>query len=239
LSSKRKPVYLLAGGRGKTIFSTFSIVKDILRDTDKSKPVIAYIGVASMADNWLFFLMIAVLIKAKCNCRIIRIKIAARNADLERAKKIIEQADAVFFSGGDVEAGMQILEEKGMTGYWRDIADDGKLLFGISAGSIMMSGTWVRWRDPNNDTTAETFTCLGLTPIICDTHAEKDGWAELKTALKLEKPGMTGYGLTSGSCLKVYPDGRVEARCGSIARYAMINGQIEKQADLVPPKEKS
>jgi cyanophycinase-like exopeptidase len=42
-------------------------------------------------------------IRASCNCRINRVVIASRNADLKKARERLQNADAVFISGGDVE----------------------------------------------------------------------------------------------------------------------------------------
>jgi peptidase E len=229
------PIYLLAGGRGRSILSTFDIVRDILENTGKVKPVVAYIGVASLKDNWLFYIVISLLMKTRCNCRIRRVAIASPKADLNKARGILQNADAVFFSGGDVEVGMQVLKDKNMIGFIQDLAAKDKIFFGISAGSILMAKEWVRWKDPRDDSTAELFPCLGLVPIICDTHAEKDDWVELKTALKMDKPGTTGYGLTSGSCLKVYSDGRIKVESGTVDKYNNVNGQVEH---LVPIEKK-
>lgn len=229
----RQPVYLLAGGRGKGILSTFDIVKNILHDTGKIKPVVAYVGVASLRDNWLFYIIIAFLIRMQCRCVIRRAVISSPKADLKKARKILNEADAVFFSGGDVEAGIKILREKDMLDFFHDLAQRQLVFFGISAGSILMSKEWILWNDPQDDSTVEIFPCLGLVPVICDTHAENDNWVELKTLLKLEKPGTVGYGLTSGSCLKVFPEGRIEVEEGIVARFKTVNGQVERQADLV------
>ena len=172
------------------------------------------------------------VIKAGCSCRINRVVLARRNADIRKAQETLRTADAVFISGGDVEAGMRILNEKNMAGFLRDLAKSGKQFFGASAGSIMMCKGWVRWRDPEDDTTAELFPCLNLVPVYCDTHAEKDDWTELKTALSLDGAGTPGYGITSGAYMKVYPDGRLEAEVGPVARYRVVEGEIERQADL-------
>jgi cyanophycinase-like exopeptidase len=162
------------------------------------------------------------------------VAIAPRHADLGKARAILQAADAVFFSGGDVEAGMQALRDKDMVGFFQDLARQGKLLIGASAGSIMMSKGWVRWRDPNDDSTAELFACLGLFPYYCDTHAEEDDWVELKAALQLEAGGTAGYGIPSGACLKAFPDGRLEAEGGAVVRYSSLDGKAERQADLLP-----
>ena len=147
---------------------------------------------------------------------------------------MLKNADAVFISGGYVEAGMQALKEKNMVEFLQGLAIQGKLFIGGSAGSIIIAKEWVRWRNPKDDDSAELFPCLGLVPFICDTHAETDDWVELKTALQLEKSDVTGYGITSEAYLKVYPDGRFEAEVGSIARFTRRNGEIERQPDLLP-----
>lgn len=226
-----KPVYLMAGGRGRK--SPGSIITSVLKETGKIKPTIAYVGVAS-GDNWAFYLMISAMIKKAGDCKVNRVLIAPAKSDLNKARAALELADAVFISGGDVEAGMQVLEEKNMAGFLSNLFHRGKLFFGASAGSIMLAKEWVRWRDPDDDATAELFPCLGITPIICDTHAEEDEWEELKAALKLKEENTRGYGIPSGSCLKVYPDGREEALGGVVALYLKQGSHVVKQPDLLP-----
>ena len=83
-----------------------------------------------------------------CNCRIIRVVIAPRKANLQKAQEILKNADAVFISGGDVEAGMQVLKQKKMVEFFQDLASLGKLFIGGSAGSILIAKEWVRWEKP-------------------------------------------------------------------------------------------
>ena len=226
-----KPVYLIAGGRDRK--SLKSIIRMIREDTAKTKPAIAYVGVAS-GDSLPFYLMMSAMIKEAGDCQIRRVLIAPRKADLKKAEAILETADVVFMSGGDVEAGMHILDEKKMVGFLTGLFKRGKVFFGVSAGSIMLGREWVRWRDPEDDSTAELFPCLGIAPVICDTHAEADDWEELKSALKLKDDGGQGYGIPSGSCLKVYPDGRMEALDASIARFVKRGDNITRQPELLP-----
>jgi peptidase E len=228
------PIYLFAGGRGKSVLTTFAIIGNVIKGISKARPEIAVVGVASLKDNWLVYALMSRLIKANCKCRIRRVLIARPNADIEKAKEILTEADAVFLGGGDAEAGMHILNEKNMVGFFRELAKQGKLLLGASAGTIMISQEWVRWKDPDDDATAELFPCLGLSPVICDTHAEGDDWVELKAALRLKGDGATGYGITSGVLLKAYPGGRLEAEGGVVAKYANVSGKIERQPDLLP-----
>ena len=231
--NNRKPLYLLAGGREGSTRSTNQILQEVFREIGKVSPIIAYVGVAS-DDNRIFYQFIADMIKNSGTCKVNRVLICSPKADLSKAKGTLESADAIFISGGDVEMGIQVLEEKNMAGFLQGLYKQGKLFFGASAGSITLAREWVRWKDPNDDSTAELFPCLGLAPIICDTHAEDDDWAELKMALKLSEDNVQGYGIPAKACLKVYPDGRIEALGDAITRYIQHNGQIERQSNLLP-----
>jgi hypothetical protein len=116
----QKPTYLIAGGRGRNILSTFHIIEVIVRYIGKAKPTIAYVGVASLGDNWFIYLIISDLLRVMCHCQVQRILIAPKNADPDKAQEALESADMVFLSGGDMEAGMKILEEKNMVGFFRN-----------------------------------------------------------------------------------------------------------------------
>jgi len=230
----QQPIYLFAGGRGHAILTTFSNVRKIINNIGKKTPVIAFVGAASLRDNWLIYVLLAGFIKAGCRCRIKRVVIAPAKADLLKAKAILQDADAIFISGGDVEVGMQVLQKDNMVGFLQELARKGKLFLGVSAGSIMLSKEWVRWKDPDDDSSVELLSCLGIVPLICDTHAENDDWAGLKTAIRLKGSGTPGYGITSGACLKAYPDGRLEADSGPVVSYSCVNGEIELRPEIIP-----
>jgi peptidase E len=227
----QKPIFLMAGGRSSQRKGVDPVMNSIFKEIGKSTPIIAYVGVAT-EDNWGFYLMVSTMIKKAGNCEINRVLIASKKANLIKAHAILESSDAIFMSGGDVEAGMKILEEKSLTKFFLDLYKAGKLYFGASAGSIMLAREWVRWRDPNDDSTAELFPCLGLAPLICDTHAESDDWEELKVALSLKEKNSRGYGIPSGACLKIYPDGKLEAIGGPISQYGYIEDQVIKLEDI-------
>ena len=136
--------------------------------------------------------------------------------------------------GGDVDEGICVLEKKNMVGYLQSLYENGKLFFGVSAGAIMLAKKWVRWRDPEDDSTAELFPCLGVASIICDTHSEQDGWEELKMALKLANEGEKGYGIVSGTALKVYPTGEVQAIGGVVHQFIHQKGKVIRFSDIQP-----
>jgi len=226
----KKPVYLLAGGRGGGNMD--AVIRRVFKDIGQPSPGIAYVGVAN-GESREFFGWMETMLKKVHDCSLVHAKIGGR-ADLVRAKDALMTADAIFVGGGDVEAGMQILEQKGMTAIFRDLFEQGKLCFGVSAGSIMLAREWVRWQDPDDDNTAELFPCLGVAPVLCDTHSEGDNWEELQAALALGKNGGVGYGIRSNACLVVHFDGMVEALGGVVDVYSSRNGKVHKQNDLIP-----
>jgi len=225
-----RPVYLLAGGRGS---DSKAIFKTVFKEIGKPNPLIAYVGAANDDDKRFFRFMGDEIIKAKA-CSLSHAPIASPKADLEKARDILQKADAIFMSGGDVDAGIRILESKDMSNLLHDLYREGKVFFGASAGSIMLCKEWVRWTDPDDDSTAEIFPCLNIVPVVCDTHAEEDDWVELKAAIQLKEDKTIGYGIPSGGCLKVYPDGRTEALGGTIARYVREGHKVIRLDDLAP-----
>jgi peptidase E len=227
-----KPLFLLAGGRGS---DNQTIFKSIFNETTKTNPVIAYVGAAN-GDDQRFFGFIGAEIQGAGKCTLNQALLASKKADLVKAKAVLSSADAIFISGGDVEVGIKIIQERGLIDFFRNLLDQGKLFFGASAGSIMLAEQWVRWSNPDDDSTANLFSCLGLAPVICDTHAEEDDWVELKTALQLKGNGSIGYGIPSGACLKVNPDGKIEAIGNAVTVFAQNNKLVVRQADLVPSR---
>jgi hypothetical protein len=67
--NNQQPIYLLAGGRGKTIFSSFKEMGKVFQ-TLGQKPVIAVVGVASLKDNRLIYGLMALLLEAYPDGRI-------------------------------------------------------------------------------------------------------------------------------------------------------------------------
>jgi peptidase E len=227
------PVYLLAGGRPRNGQAFNPLLQAVFQESGKEHPTIAYVGAAS-EENKAFYLMMAAMLKGVGAGKIRHAVLASPKADIKKAREILESADIVYISGGDVEQGMQVVQEKNVAEYLVGLYKQGKPFFGVSAGSIMLAKEWIRWRDPDDDATAEIFPCLGLAPVICDTHGEQDRWEELQALLALEKDGTTGYGIVSGTAIKVFPDGKIEALGGAIHQYTKHNGKVERIGDVVP-----
>jgi peptidase E len=233
MNQKPKPVFLLAGGRHSRRKGPDALLDAVYQTYGIKNPTVAYSGAAS-GDDRNFFGWIANELTGSGADKVVHAVIATPDADLKKARHILESADIVFISGGDVEAGMDILQEKNMIDFLTGLYRQGKPFFGMSAGALMLAAKWVRWPDSDNDDSAELFNCLGFAPVICDAHDEQAGWEELQAALKLEKEGVKGYGLSAGSGIKVTPDGKVETIGGTVYQYLHRGNEVVRIEDLLP-----
>lgn len=219
------PIHLLGGGPGtrRTVYA--AIVRDILRRSGKPTPLVAYIGAAT-DDDRRFAGFMEDLVTAGGPCTFQLVPVLGTRAGGNTARVIIEAADVVLVGGGDVELGMRRLLERNLAGCLREKHDSGTPFFGISAGAILLSLRWVRWRNPDDDGSAELFDCLGLAPVLCDCHGEEDGWAELKALLRLGGDRALGYGIRTAAALRVQANGKVESLCGKIDRFQVQGEEV-------------
>jgi peptidase E len=202
------PILLLAGSPGSRSQGRDPVLADFLQSCRLTAPAIAYIGAAS-GDNPSFYDWGASYWMRSGAGRVDLVPLCGRRRNPERAAAILAACHLVFVSGGDVDAGMQGLAADGFDTRLRNLYAAGIPFCGLSAGSIMLGRQWIRWTDPDNDASAELFDCLGLAPLICDTHAEDDDWEELRALLRLAGPGAEGYGIPGGAALRLERDGRL------------------------------
>ncbi|MDD4876879.1 MAG: Type 1 glutamine amidotransferase-like domain-containing protein, partial [Dehalococcoidales bacterium] len=156
----KKPVYLLASGRLRNLKSPDPLLQAVFKESGKTSPTIAYIGTANDDDD-SFFNRMAETFRGAGACVVTHAIIAPKTANLKKAKDILRSADIIFISGGDVDRGMDLLNQRNMVNFLAELFQQGKLFFGASAGAIMLAKEWVRWRDPYDNSSAELFPCLG------------------------------------------------------------------------------
>jgi peptidase E len=218
----RKKIYLLAGGPDGSE-KIVGQLKTALQECGRPAPSVAYIGTAS-GDSRSFMKWFEKPLKAAGAGEVRMVPLLARQASRREAEEILAGSDAVFLSGGEVEDGMKGLDA-GMRKFLRQLLEDGRLFIGLSAGTIMMCRAWPHWDDEDNHPeSARLFECLGFSREIFDTHAENEGWPELKKAVELEPEGFVGYGIPSGEAAVIDENGflvpnsrlvRVANRCGT------------------------
>jgi len=220
------PVYLLAGGMGSGRSSYAKVLKQIYARTGKDKPRIAYIAAASN-DNRGFFYFISTFLKQAGTCDLKLAPLAGAKADPQKARAVIESADLVCLSGGDVELGMKLLAGGGVMDLLKKKFAEGTPFFGLSAGAIMLCRQWVAWSDSQDDSTAGLFDCLGFADLCCDVHDESGNWEDLRMLLKLSGEAATGYGIRTGGAIRVEPGGEFEVISGKIDRLVQRGGDAQ------------
>ncbi|HEX8793146.1 MAG TPA: Type 1 glutamine amidotransferase-like domain-containing protein [Polyangiaceae bacterium] len=232
-------LHLVGGGPG-TVLALRRHFKAAIAGLGKERPLVAYVGTAT-DDNRGFFAMIRGALSVT-SARLVLARIASPRASMAEARALLDESDMVFVSGGDVERGVQVLNERDMARSLRALAKRGKPMFGISAGSIMLAREWVRFPDDDDDARAEIFPCLGIAPVHVDAHSEDDGWSELRVLVRLlhERGDRdpVGYGLTRKGGLRVVLDGEAAlAPFGTpIPRILVAKGRVTEGTALPLPR---
>lgn len=230
------PIHLLAGGHWVRRKAPDPLLADCMRLAAAPSPTVAYIGAASGDDISFLHHLSRLFLEAGAG-RVEPVRLADPEADLHAACDILSGADLVFVSGGDVDAGMQCLRRHAMIPFLRRLHRTGTPFFSLSAGSIMLARQWVRWTDPDDEESARPFRCMGLAPVLCDTHAEEDDWEELKTLLRLLPAGSTGYGIPSGGGLRISGKNRIEALGQPLVRFRHEPSGIRTLPPLPPEQD--
>ena len=195
----RAIVYLIAGAGPATSRRSVRYHHGCVRATGKRRPRIAYVGAAAN-DSRTFGALVRTLVLGPA-ADVVTVALTRKSTPTSAVRDDLAAADLVFFTGGDVERGMQLVDERGLAPYVRELAAQGKPMEGISAGAILLGRRWVRF--PDGDARPEAFACLGVVPWSFDTHDEGDDWGELKTLARLlacSGDERLVYGIPSGGC---------------------------------------
>jgi peptidase E len=226
-------VFLLAGGiRGRSRSQSAKAAEAFER-LGCTRPHVAYVGAAS-DDNPDFFSWIREWL-VSAGARDVRLApLCGSPGEIGEARSILNGADIVFVSGGDVEAGMSRLSETGMVRELASIFSKGVPFMGVSAGSIMLCREWVRWPDPSDERRIERFPCLGLVDALCDTHGESDGWSELASLLTLCPDGTLGHGIATGGAVCIDSHRRLQPLWKPLHMLRRDRGEVTRLPDVPP-----
>ena len=143
--SRRKPVFLIAGDPGNRRSKSDPLLRTVFDNCGVSSPSIAYIGAANHDDRG-FLGWVSDSFK-KSGSGEVTLAPTVRRFERRSFEKTCQAADGVFVSGGDVEEGMNVVARRRLAPFFNELYRGGKLLFGVSAGSIMLARAWVRWKD--------------------------------------------------------------------------------------------
>jgi peptidase E len=223
-------VDLIGGGPG-AILQTRRHLHAAVKAIGKARPVIAYVGAASN-DHPGFRAMISAAFVGT-GAKVQPAEFSSTKTKAAAARRLIDDCDLVFVSGGDVDHGMTVLGDAGAVEQIRSLAAAGKPMLGISAGSIMLCRQWVRFPDEDDESSAELFDCLGVVPLHVDTHSEDDDWSELRVLLRLlgkQGPKPTAYGIPSKGRLEIEASGdeiaSMKAFGDAVPRFLFAGGKV-------------
>jgi peptidase E len=218
----------LVGGGPSALLQTRRHFKHAIAALKKKKPLVAYVGAASR-DNVAFRKMISL---ALTGARVEPVHLASPRARLSASRQLLDDCDLIFVSGGDVELGMQIVEERGFVDDFHRLARAGKPYLAVSAGSIMLAKHWVSF--PGDDEAkARPFKCLGIVDTHVDCHDEDGGWSELRVLLRHLPEGTVAYGIPSKGCLRA-DDGKLAALGVPLPRFRARDKAAVADGALTP-----
>jgi hypothetical protein len=205
--------YLIAGAGSATSRRSVRYHRDCVAATGSARPTIAYVGAAA-SDDPSFAARVRALVFG-ASARVIAIELTKRAVRTSTVRARLAAADLVFFTGGDVERGMALIEDRALAPYVRALAAAGKPMEGISAGAILLGRHWVRFPERGEP---EVFACLGIVPASFDTHGDADGWSELRELARRTRDEDVVYGIPSHGCA-VWDGATLRARGAPLARF--------------------
>jgi cyanophycinase-like exopeptidase len=137
----------------------------------------------------------------------------------DEARRVVEEADLVFLTGGDPVVAARILRESGADAWLRDARKRGALLSGGSAGAIALGAFWAEWPEDGGEGKpfdgGELVACTAVADdLVVDTHDEEDGWVELKLVHDMLRAAGHRHrvrGIPARGGLVVHDDGRLES----------------------------
>ncbi len=197
-------MYLIAGGAGS---NNDNFIQKGFCETGRRDPSVAYIGTASGDSRRFLNSHIFPMLKRAGAGKVTLVPLVGQQSGSEEARNILLESDVVFVSGGEVEDGIRNIPAD-VRVLLRQLCDMGKVFMSVSAGTIMLGIAWPHWDDEDNaPEDAVLFDCLGFVPTIFDTHCEGEDWVELRKAVSLSPDGFIGFGIPSGGCVLISPDG--------------------------------
>ncbi len=185
-------VYLIAGAGPRTSRRSVRYHRDCVAATGVARPTIAYVGAAA-DDDPTFAARVTAMVFGRA-ARVVAVELTRRALATSTIRARLADADLVFFTGGDVERGMQLVDDRGLAPYVRELAAAGKVMEGISAGAILLGRHWIRFPERGEP---ERFACLGVVPASLDTHGEDDDWSELRELAGKTRDERAVFGIPS------------------------------------------
>ena len=195
-------------------------------------PAVAYIGAASN-DNRVFFLWIKTLLKKAGAGSVHLVPLAAARADLAKARSLLQAAEMIFVSGGDVEARHERPGTDGLAGPAQG-TPPGRQAVHRSVGREHHAG-------PRLGALAQCammrrrkfFPAWGWRRSFAIPMPKKKIGRNSKSCCAYPA-AETGFGIPSGAALWVTADGALSALGKPVPRFHFRDGRLQRDRDVNP-----
>jgi cyanophycinase-like exopeptidase len=147
----------------------------------------------------------------------------------------LNEADIILLAGGDVAAGWNLFNQRGIKELIIRRYYEGTILIGISAGAVQLGLGGLIDRVPQPEEWLDTFK---LVPFVIDAHDEKQGWARLKRSIRRLDGVARGIGIPTGGGLIYYPNQSIEAIIRALYEFSIEDG-VMREALLKPGNEEA
>ena len=135
-----KQLILIGGGeigRGSTNYETEKIDKEIVRLTNKEKPNLLFIGLASSYSDSYYDTIKKNYKKIGCETSYLKKKNIINNPNIVEEK--INNSDIIYIGGGDTIKLINEIKDYNIDELLKNAYEKGTILVGISAGAILLS----------------------------------------------------------------------------------------------------
>ena len=197
----------MAGSGEPTVLR--ALVARAIKDTPRPRVAVSYAAVAGSHQGLSHMQRtLGSLFAGAPGARVSRFSVAGESDAMPdaEARRIVEEADIVFLSGGDPALGAKTLDAAGASEWLRAARARGASMMGISAGSIMLGAWWAEWDEQD---VGALVACSGVaSDLVVDCHDEDSDWEELRQVERLltarEGAGPIAlYGIPAGGALVV------------------------------------
>jgi len=221
-----KPLYLFADSQ--PLFwkpGGIPLMETVRARLGKSHPVAAYVGAANGDDPAYFSIFEAAMEEAGIEERgIVMSEMGPDDLDL------VDRADLILLSGGDVERGFRTFEKNGLKQILVRRYYEGAMLMGISAGAVHLG--LAGWAS-EGVAGGRLIDTLRIIPHVIGAHEEAEEWAALKEAVRRMGEHVRGYGIPFGGGLIYHPDHVIEPLRRPLVELR-LKGKTVRQSILMP-----
>ena len=220
-----KPLYLLADSQLFFWKSDGDSLSDRIRaDLDSANPKAAYIG-ASNGDQPEFYSLFQAAMESMgiSNCRLVPSPPSREDTAL------LEDADLIVLSGGDVERGWQVFEQNGFKELLPRLRYDGAVLMGVSAGAIQLGLGHL-----TNAAQPKPLDMFRFAPFYVGAHDEENDWWDLRALVNLSQADTRAIGIPAGGGAVYLSDGTLEPIRKHLAELTKESARITENV-LTPP----